>query len=120
MLVRLLHARRLPLCPEPGMCGTGERDLCAGRGPNRPLRRASPPAGGTRPARPPARPPLSGRRPPPWRAQPPPRLTTTTTSPTSSTTMVTTTTLPGGVCGKDADCEDGNPCTAGGCLLGDC
>src|SRR5262245_20187266 len=54
------------------------------------------------------------------RAQRPPCTTTTTTSPTSTTAVVTTTTLPGGGCGKDADCDDGNPCTADGCLLGNC
>ena len=33
---------------------------------------------------------------------------------------VTTTTLPGGKCGSDADCDDGNPCSHDACVDGTC
>jgi hypothetical protein len=54
------------------------------------------------------------------RAQRAPCVTTTTTPPTTSTTTSTTTTLPGGPCGTDGDCNDGNPCTADRCVVGSC
>jgi hypothetical protein len=35
-------------------------------------------------------------------------------------TTTTTTTIPGGECSKDADCDDGTPCTVDTCVKGQC
>jgi hypothetical protein len=40
--------------------------------------------------------------------------------PVSTTTTTTTTTLPGQPCTTDAECDDGNPCTADRCVGGTC
>lgn len=39
---------------------------------------------------------------------------------TTTTSATTTTTLPGGSCAANADCDDGNPCTADQCVDGHC